>query len=68
MFVLEGILLIAVVIGVGIQLWAMAWKLNIAVKKVARAISDNHVIAFIAKVAMIAYFTLVVPAIDRAIN
>jgi F0F1-type ATP synthase membrane subunit c/vacuolar-type H+-ATPase subunit K len=68
MFVLEGVLLVAAVICVGVQLWAMAWKLNIAIKKAVRAISSNPVATFAMKVTMIAYFTLVVPTIDRAIN
>jgi hypothetical protein len=39
-----------------------------AAKKAVRAISDNKVVSFIIKVAMFAYFTLIIPAIDRAIN
>jgi hypothetical protein len=66
--VLEGVLLVAVIVVVVSQVWAILWKAKIVMVKVAHAISANPVVCFLAKVAMFAYFSLIVPAIDRAIN
>jgi hypothetical protein len=68
MLVLEGVLLVAVIVVVVSQVWAMVWKAKIVMVKMAHVVSVNPVVVFIAKVSMFAYFALVVPAIDRVIN
>lgn len=68
MTLLEWILVLAAAFGAVTKIIEVAWKVKIATKKAARAVSDNAVVAFFAKIATFAYFTLVIPAIDRALN
>jgi hypothetical protein len=64
---LEFLLVLAVVISVGVQLVATIWKLKLAIKKVARKVSDNVIVAFLIKIGMFLYFGLVA-TVDRSIN
>jgi hypothetical protein len=64
---LEFLLILATIIGLGVKLWVVAWKLKLAIKKVARKVSDNVIVAFLIKIGMFLYFGLVA-TVDRSIN
>jgi hypothetical protein len=66
--VLEFLLILSTVIGLGVKIWVIAWKLKLAIRRAIRRITENKMIAFFTKVAMFLYFFLVVATIDRTIS
>jgi hypothetical protein len=57
-----------VVAYVGVQLGVIVWKLKLAIRKVGRAVSDNVIVAFVIKIGMFLYFSLVVSTVDRILE
>lgn len=66
--VLEFLLILSTVIGLGVKVMVMVWKFKLTIRKVVRAVSDNPVVAFVIKIGMFLYFSLVVSTVDRVLE